>query len=281
MWTSPARSGSRTEVGERGRRAARPASRVLAAGGSSSSSAGEPCGAGDRHRRVSRRPAARRRRSGGARRPRCRSRSSARSRRCSWTTRRSFEPIGSSSIARAVADRVLGGDVGAALSVSRLALPVARRRRRVTRLRSWSAPEGGLVAEQLHGVDRLAVAADQQADVLAVDARRDLSSSSSTATSASRPSSSTIRSSTRRTRSAGSSGKLARRLPASSAIRGSLVAPRALAAAGYLALLLARRRRRRLGRPGPPPASAGSARPGKKTLTTACWPIVQTLVEIQ
>ena len=43
-----------------------------------------------------------------------------------------------------------------------------------TPLALLATPEGGLVAEQLHGVDRLSVAADQQADVLAVDIGVDL-----------------------------------------------------------------------------------------------------------
>ena len=72
-----------------------------------------------------------------------------------------------------MADRVLGGDVGAAAQRLALAAAVAGRVDGDP-LALLPAAEGGLVAEQLHRVDRLAVAADQQADLLALDVGVDL-----------------------------------------------------------------------------------------------------------
>ena len=70
-------------------------------------------------------------------------------------------------------DRLLGGEVGPA--PQRLALaPAVAGGVDGDPLALLAAAEGGLVAEQLDRVDRLAVAADQQADVLAVDVGVDL-----------------------------------------------------------------------------------------------------------
>ena len=72
-----------------------------------------------------------------------------------------------------VPDRILGGQVGPAAQGLALAPAIAGRVDRDP-LALLAAAEGGLVAEQLDRVDRLAVAADQQADVLAVDVGADL-----------------------------------------------------------------------------------------------------------
>src|SRR5262249_19867173 len=70
-------------------------------------------------------------------------------------------------------NRVLGGHVGAA--AERFALPTAIARSIDGDALAVLPPaERGLVAEQLHGVDRLSVPADQQADVLALDIGPDL-----------------------------------------------------------------------------------------------------------
>ena len=107
------------------------------------------------------------------------------------------------------AQRLLGGAVGAALERLAAALAVAGGVDDDPFALAQAA-EGGLVAEQLQGVDRLAAFADQQAVVvLALDGDAIRSSSSSISTSPSRSSSSSTPSTSSRARSAGSSGQSA------------------------------------------------------------------------
>ena len=107
------------------------------------------------------------------------------------------------------AQRLLGGAVGAALERLAAALAVAGGVDDDPFALAQAA-EGGLVAEQLQGVDRLAPFADQQAVVvLALDVTAIRSSSSSISTSPSRSSSSSTPSTSSRTRSAGVSGQSA------------------------------------------------------------------------
>ena len=81
--------------------------------------------------------------------------------------------MGSSSISLPVFERPLGGPVGLALDRLLASLPVAGGVDHHA-LAFLKAPEGGPVTEQLHRVDRLAAAPDQQTDVIALDPADDL-----------------------------------------------------------------------------------------------------------
>ena len=91
----------------------------------------------------------------------------------SWTILRSLGAHRLELDLLAGLERPLGGAVGLALDHLAAALAVAGGVD-PDALAVAAPAEGGPVADQLHGVDRLAAAADQQAEVLAVDPCRDL-----------------------------------------------------------------------------------------------------------
>ena len=177
--------------------------------------------------------AARRRGAGRARCPREYVSTSSRSLRCSCTTLRSVALIASSATGRPERAARVGGLVG--LPVQHLLAPLAVARgvdRRRARPRRAPLAVGDLEREVLDGVDRLAVAADEQPEVVALERAADAaSSSSSTTTPASRPSASTTCSSSSRTRSVGCSALIA-------ASRSSSSCAAAVAAADRSALPL-------------------------------------------
>ena len=129
-----------------------------------------------------------------------------RSARWSWTTLRSVGRHRLELDLAAGLERPLGGAVGLVLEL--LAAPLAIARGVDDHALAVGRPAlRRAVADELHGVDRLAAAADQPADVLAVDRAGDLPLVlGRRRPSASSSSASTTRSRIARTRSAGSAG---------------------------------------------------------------------------